>query len=69
MTPLSAPKHHLPITREPETKRGGTDMEKYITGERTGLRYELIGDIYYLAGNDQPEEEKSEPEKEPEPKY
>ena len=42
-------------------------MEKYITDERTGLRYELIGDIYYLAGDDQPEEEKSEPEKKPEP--
>jgi len=35
-------------------------MEKYITDERTGLRYELIGDIYYLAGEDQPEE-KCEP--------
>ncbi len=32
-------------------------MEKYLTDERTGLRYELIGDIYYLAGDDQPEEE------------
>lgn len=32
-------------------------MEKYITNKRTGLRYELIGDIYYLAGDDQPEEE------------
>ena len=32
-------------------------MEKYITDERTGLRYELIGDIYDLAGDDQPEEE------------
>ena len=31
-------------------------MEKYITDERTGLRYELIDDIYYLAGDDQPEE-------------
>ena len=30
-------------------------MEKYITDKRTGLRYELIGDIYYLAGDDQPE--------------
>jgi len=36
-------------------------MEKYITDERTGLRYELIGDVYYLAGDDQPEDEKSEP--------
>lgn len=32
-------------------------MEKYITDERTGLRYELIGDVYYLAGDDEPEEE------------
>ena len=32
-------------------------MEKYITDERTGLRYELIDDIYYLAGDDQPEKE------------
>ena len=32
-------------------------MEKYITDERTGLRYELIDDIYYLAGDDQPETE------------
>lgn len=32
-------------------------MEKYITNERTGLRYELIGDIYYLAGDDEPETE------------
>ena len=31
-------------------------MEKYITDERTGLRYELIGDIYYIAGDDEPEE-------------
>ncbi len=27
-------------------------MEKYITDERTGLRYEFIGDIYYIAGDD-----------------
>ncbi len=32
-------------------------MEKYITDERTGLRYELIGDIYYIADNDEPAEE------------
>ncbi len=31
-------------------------MEKYITDERTGLRYELAGDYYYLAGDDEPEE-------------
>ena len=32
-------------------------MEKYITDERTGLRYELVGDIYYFAGDDEPEVE------------
>ena len=31
-------------------------MEKYITDERSGLRYELPGDYYYLAGDDEPEE-------------
>ena len=31
-------------------------MEKHITDERTGLRYELAGDYYYLAGDDEPEE-------------
>lgn len=32
-------------------------MEKYITDERTGLRYELVGDYYLLAGDDEPERE------------
>ena len=32
-------------------------MEKYITDERTGLRYELVGDYYLIAGDDEPEEE------------
>ena len=32
-------------------------MEKFITDERTGLRYELIGDYYYVAGEDEPEQE------------
>ena len=31
-------------------------MEKYITDERTGLRYELVGDYYLIAGADEPEE-------------
>lgn len=31
-------------------------MEKYITGERTGLKYELEGDYYFLAGDDEPDE-------------
>lgn len=29
--------------------------EKYITDESTGLKHELIGDYYYLAGKDKPE--------------
>lgn len=31
-------------------------MEKYITDERTGLKYELVGDYYLVAGDDEPEE-------------
>ena len=31
-------------------------MDKYITDERTGLNYELIGDYYFVAGDDEPEE-------------
>ena len=30
-------------------------MEEFITDERTGLRYELVGDYYLLAGEDEPE--------------
>ena len=30
-------------------------MEKYITDERTGLKYELVGDYYLIAGEDEPE--------------
>lgn len=29
-------------------------MEKFITDQRTGLRYELIGDYYLIAGEDEP---------------
>ena len=32
-------------------------MEKYITDERTGLKYELVGDYYLIAGEDGPEED------------
>lgn len=32
-------------------------MEKHITDERTGLKYELVGDNYIIAGDDEPEEE------------
>ena len=31
-------------------------MEKYITDERTGLKYELVGDYYLIAGDDKPEQ-------------
>ncbi|MBR5410830.1 MAG: TnpV protein [Clostridia bacterium] len=34
------------------------ELEKYITDERTGLKYELIGDYYFLAGDDEPEEQR-----------
>ena len=32
-------------------------MEKYITDERTGLKYELVDDYYLIAGDDEPEQE------------
>ena len=31
-------------------------MEKYITDERTRLKYELVGDYYLVVGDDEPEE-------------
>lgn len=31
-------------------------MGKYITDERTWLKYELVGDYYLIAGDDEPEE-------------
>ena len=31
-------------------------MERYITDERTGLKYELVGDYYLIAGDDDPKE-------------
>ena len=34
-------------------------MEKYIIDERTGLKYELVGDYYLIAGDDEPEEEQA----------
>ena len=33
-------------------------IEKYITDERTGLKYELVGDYYLIAGDDEPEEDR-----------
>lgn len=35
----------------------GLSMEKYITDESTGLKYELVGDYYLIAGDNKPEEE------------
>ena len=32
-------------------------MEKYITDERTGLKYESVGDYYLVVGDDEPEED------------
>lgn len=34
-------------------------MEKIITDKRTGLKYELVGDYYLIAGDDEPEERES----------
>ena len=31
-------------------------MEKYIIDERTGLKYELVGEYYFIAGDDEPTE-------------
>ena len=32
-------------------------MEKHTTDERTGLNYELVGDYYLIAGDDEPKPE------------
>lgn len=32
-------------------------MKKHITDERTRLKYELVGDYYIIAGDDEPDEE------------
>ena len=31
-------------------------LEKYITDKRTGLKYELVGNYYFIAGDDEPDE-------------
>ena len=33
-------------------------MERFVTDERTGLKYELVGDYYLIDGDDEPEEER-----------
>ena len=30
-------------------------MERFVMDERTGLKYELVGDYYLIAGEDEPE--------------
>ena len=32
-------------------------LSRYLTNERTGLKYELCGDYYVVAGEDEPERE------------
>jgi hypothetical protein len=34
-------------------------MERLVTDERTGLKYELVGDYYLIAGEDEPEQEQA----------
>lgn len=34
------------------------NLPKYITDERTGIKYELIGDYYFIAGDDEEPEDK-----------
>lgn len=36
-------------------------MERFITDERTGLEYELVGDYYLIAGEDEPRRTPIEP--------
>lgn len=33
-------------------------MERFVTDERTGLKYELVGDYYLIAEDDEPEEDR-----------
>ena len=33
-------------------------MERFVTDERTGLKYELVGNYYLIAGDDEPEEDR-----------
>lgn len=62
--PSTADRNSLPIiivsnpSRKPEKQykfKEEHTMEKFITDERTGLQYELVGDYYLIAGEDEPE--------------
>lgn len=53
--------YYVPIcynysTKFKEAQEYMEELEKHITDERTGLKYELIGDYYFIAGDDEPEE-------------
>lgn len=32
------------------------NLPKHIADERTGIKYELVGDYYFIAGDDEPED-------------
>lgn len=34
------------------------NLPKYKTDERTGIKYELVGDYYLIAGDDEPEDKR-----------
>ena len=40
-----------------ERNRRLYEMERFITDKRTGLKYELVGDYYLIAGEGEPEED------------
>ena len=46
-------KTHIQIKEENTME----ELAKFITDERTGLKYELCGDYYIIAGEDEPERE------------
>ena len=45
------------LYNECKNKKYSKEIEKYITDERTGLKYELVGEYYLIAGEDEPEED------------
>ena len=47
------PKTYIQIKEENTMEQ----LAKFITDERTGLKYELCGDYYIIAGEDEPERE------------
>ena len=37
----------MPVPGKKQEAKGENTMQRFITDERTGIRYELIGDYYY----------------------